>query len=985
MSKPALIEIGLGAAAAAAAVADFFTAGATSPLVAYLTSMSISMTVAGAAAGISSLLAPNMNGMSQGFSTPIGPWCYVYGTLKVGGTEIFRQSNNSGGVSNDKSLHRVYVLACHPCVAQAGAFQLRIDGKQVLVAPIGYESWHSYSPTQLWSAIASISRDVNGLVTFHLNTGIDGLDGTTNQIKDIADNTFNGNWILSQPNPADNTTFTFICGGSVTTSTGGSLTTCYADYKDKIYLEFLDGNHISSFPTLLGAGTDWSASDLCLGRTLAYVRMGYDETVFPSSIPNVAWVIQGKNNILDPRTGTRGFTNNAALCIADFLSLPVAHGGFGLTIGTDIPTAQLIAAANICDEAIPLAGGGTIPRYTCDASFSLSENRGSILQKMLSSCAGRISYQGGQYFIVPGVWTSPTLTLTDADIVGTFKFRPRFSIRDTCNAVKGVYVSPENNYQPGDFPPYMQDVEHGYTSDLYLAEDQGERIFRDISLPCTANSATAQRLAKIELMRTRFQLRGTIRCTMKAYQAVALDVISLTHPRYTWLNKYFEVLSSRFVMDQSGGGAPTLAVELDLAETDSSVYSWTIAEQLTAQGYAQPDNVGNSVCSPPDSVTVYSGYGETINGIVYPSTITKGADGSLRNSIYVSWREPNDANVMHGGHIEVQWQIAGASVWTALGKFDPSVACCFIPSVSEGVAYNVQVRAVKSAGVPSVWVIVGPEIVSDTYSTISYSGIPVAPPGTLSAQGLSDGTAQIQVSDFTPGIGGVLAAACTPSPSTLTGLNQSQVYWVYYVDPTFSGGTITPIATSQISDFLNKVGYLLIGSITTPSYVRRYKPSAFIEIGDDATTTPAAAYDQDINTAAILRGDWSSVFYDPGPPPLYNPDGEWVDSSSSGQCEWNSFPSSITSASATLTIVYAASLPGSNPSEVVCDLKVNIGGSLVSTLTISAAISKTTWTVTIPSGTDLSTIAVIGGVQVAAIGQGSIGSCQISVYDIFIQ
>jgi hypothetical protein len=32
---------------------------------------------------------------------------------------------------------------------------------------------------------------------------------------------------------------------------------------------------------------------------------------------------------------------------------------------------------------------------------------------------------------------------------------------------------------------------------------------------------------------------------------------------------------------------------------------------------------------------------------------------------------------------------------------------------------------------------------------------------------------------------------------------------------TFSGGAITPVATIHTSDFLGKLGYFLIGSITT--------------------------------------------------------------------------------------------------------------------------------------------------------------------------
>jgi hypothetical protein len=528
----AITEVSLGAAAIAA---PFVLPGLGITVSVALTHSLIaagaSMALSGAFEAVAAL-KNNQGGLAVGTTTPIGPWSYVYGTQKVGGIEIFRQSNSSQGTSNDKELHRVYVLACHPCVVDAEVFQLRIDGKQVLLESSG-AGFKSYTPTQVTQRITSMSRDVNGLVTFTIAAPIAGLNGTSIQITEASDNTFNGVWIVTQPNPGDNSTFTFVNGGApVSSVSGGQCWTLYADYQDKIYIEFLDGNHTATFVGLLASGTNWTATDLVLGRTLVYVRMGYSQQVFPSSIPNVSFVINGKNDIFDPRTGTRNFTNNAALCIADYLSMPAAKGGFGLTIGTDIPTAQLIAAANICDEEVALAGGGVIPRYTCDTAFQLNQGRGSILKQMLTSCAGRISYQGGQFSVFPGAYLSPTLALTDADIVGGFKFMPRLSIRDSANGVKGTYVSPENNYQQADFPPYVQDADHGYVSDPWLAEDNGERIFKEANFPCTVSSAAAQRLAKIELLRTRFQIRGTVRCSMKAYQAVALDIITLTHPRY---------------------------------------------------------------------------------------------------------------------------------------------------------------------------------------------------------------------------------------------------------------------------------------------------------------------------------------------------------------------------------------------------------------------------------------------------------------------
>jgi hypothetical protein len=703
----AVTEVAIGAAAIGAAI--LIPGGGIaigSLLISHAAAVGALVSIAGSEimAGLADALKSNQGGLAVGVTTPIGPWSYVYGTQKVGGVEIFRESNNAtgagGNTSNDKQLHRVYALSCHPCAL--GSWQLRIDGKQVLVQPSGSD-WVSYSPTQVQYNITSISR-TNGVVTMTLSGSMPvGTDGTTLQVRSVRDNSFNGTWTVIQPNPNDRTTFTFVCGGANTSSTGGNARTTYSDYKDKIRVSFLNGNHTSTFPTLLAAGTTWRASDLCLGRTLAYVQMGYDESVFPSSIPNVSFVIDGKNDIYDPRTQTRGFTKNAALCIADFLSLSPTLGGFGLQIGTDIPTAQLIAAANCCDEQVPLNAGGYTPRYTCNTFFQLNMTRGAILKNMLSSCAGRITYQGGQYSIVPGAWVAPTLQLTDGDLVGGIKWNPRFSVRDTCNAVKGTYVSPENAYQQADIPSYMQDVAHGYVSDAWLAEDGNERIFREANFPCTDSSAIAQRLAKIALMRTRFQGRGTIRCSLKAYQAVALDVIQITHPHYTWSSKCFEVLSSKFGVDKSGV-APLPYVDLDIAETDPSIYNWTPTEQLTPQGYMQPNNIGSRVCSPPEAVIAYSGSGGVVNGYTCPNTVTTRTDGTVANSIYVAWMTPNDANVVHGGHMEVQWQPSGASSWTSAGKFDPTITNCSIGGVSDGANYNVQVRAVNVAFVPSDWI-----------------------------------------------------------------------------------------------------------------------------------------------------------------------------------------------------------------------------------------------------------------------------------------
>ena len=124
--------------------------------------------------------------------------------------------------------------------------------------------------------------------------------------------------------------------------------------------------------------------------------------------------------------------------------------------------------------------------------------------KALTWINGLVDFQVANV-VDPGAGNS-ALVLQNA--AGAFQWKSKASARDLFNGVKGVYVSPSNNWQRSDFPPYAQDSKHGYSGpaqyfgDANLAQDGGDRRWLDIQLPFTISAATAQRLAKVELMRT---------------------------------------------------------------------------------------------------------------------------------------------------------------------------------------------------------------------------------------------------------------------------------------------------------------------------------------------------------------------------------------------------------------------------------------------------------------------------------------------------
>jgi hypothetical protein len=417
MSK-GVIEGVAGAAILAAGIAlDAVTAGAATPFEIALMTSGAGMLLS----GLGTLIGQQSRGVAEMSRNPIQPWNVIYGRTKVGGTTIYQEEV----ADNNRILLMADVLACHPCQEIE---QLWFNNKQVIGRPTGPFSdssnpsgfMQSYGITQAVLDITSISRQNNVVyVTFASNpVGVLGdFDGQTIWIRNTTDpaggDTFNGFWPVAQTGP---NSFTYICGGiqgagQATGDNGyGSIKTTWPNYEGRVVWGNYLGNQTEASGIIIGntAGY-WTSNCLVSGMTYAALKLTYDDGVF-NGLPSISFVVQGKNNIYDPRTGTYGYTTNAALCIADYLSNPT--WGFGARYGIEIPTAPLIAAANVCDEQVPLASGAAEARYTCNGTFDVSTKRGEVLQNLLTSCAGRLSYSGGQFVIQPGAWYGPTSTIS---------------------------------------------------------------------------------------------------------------------------------------------------------------------------------------------------------------------------------------------------------------------------------------------------------------------------------------------------------------------------------------------------------------------------------------------------------------------------------------------------------------------------------------------------------------------------------------------
>ncbi len=319
------------------------------------------------------------------------------------------------------------------------------------------------------------------------------------------------------------------------------------------------------------ASDKWTENHRLRGCAAIRLRLTYDQNAFPSGIPNITVDLEGKDDIWDPRTQTAVYSENPALCLADYMANPT--WGIGARIGEPdgIDEMSLVEAANICDETVPLAGGGSEPRYACNGVITLSEVPKTIIEGMLSSFAGRCAFSGGSWRIHAGAWRAPDVALTSDHVrEGGLTLATRVTMSSNFNGVRGQFVSPENDWQPDDFP--------AYASDVYLAEDGGEQKWRDISLPFTISAAMAQRLAKIELERARRQMTVRLSGKLSAWAATVGDMVTLSYARWGFAAKPFEVHGVSLDLTASGDGA-LLLPELVLRETSPLVYDWSASEQ----------------------------------------------------------------------------------------------------------------------------------------------------------------------------------------------------------------------------------------------------------------------------------------------------------------------------------------------------------------------------------------------------------------------
>ena len=447
-------------------------------------------------------------------------------------------------------------------------------------------------------------------------------------------------------------------------------------WNSKIRIQKFDGSQTSAPADLLAeselTGSDALTSDF-VGNGIAYlyVRYEYDGEVFASGVPLITAVVQGKK-VYDPRTSTIAYSNNAALCIRDFIT-----STYGLS-DSAIDDVSFSAAANESDENVALSDGGTEKRYTINGIVKASSPTGKVLGDMATACAGTLFWGSGYWKLKVGAYTAPVKTLTLDDLRGPINLQTRSSTRDSFNGVGGTFNNADGDFITADYPAIK--------SNVFKDEDGGDEMLLDLPLPFTTSASTAQRIAKMTLYRGREQMTISADFGLEAFNIEVGDIIAFDNDRYGFDGKEFEVIGWKFASDQEAGD---LRVTLTLQETSEAAFDWNAEES---------DIIGNNTNLPD------AGAGLAITNLTASGGGRTQGDGTFINSAILNWDDVSNA---FSAYYEVEWKALADSTYSSTTTVESAIE---VSPLVDGVEYIFRVRAVTAAGVYGL------------YSTVQFTG-----------------------------------------------------------------------------------------------------------------------------------------------------------------------------------------------------------------------------------------------------------------------
>lgn len=350
----------------------------------------------------------------------------------------------------------------------------------------------------------------------------------------------------------------------VTVDGSGKVTS--GPYANKVWLWFQRGleAETANATFVSECGGKWTSAHKGNGIAAIYMKAEMSDEVVQAGFCTPSAIIDGKDDIYDPRDETTKYTANGALVYYDWMQLAREEGGFGL-YPEEVPDDDYISAiANVCDETVDGEA-----RYQLDALIVTGAAPSEIRDAMVVNMAGSRTYAGGREIMRPGYWVPPSGTLHEDDLAGPITVSPWLTGDASANEVQGSYVSPEDNYQGAPVP--TQRIEAADVKQI------------SIDLGMVTSVKRAVRILRIMLGRAQCEKTVVWPMNIAGLKQKALDVVQLATSRYGLSNYAFVVSGWRF--------SPEWGVTFGLREENEDIYAdaaVTIPDAAAAIAKAEP-------------------------------------------------------------------------------------------------------------------------------------------------------------------------------------------------------------------------------------------------------------------------------------------------------------------------------------------------------------------------------------------------------------
>jgi hypothetical protein len=296
-------------------------------------------------------------------------------------------------------------------------------------------------------------------------------------------------------------------------------------------------------------GGKWTTDHKGNGVAAIYAKFQMTDAVIQAGMPNITAVIEGRDEVYDPRTGTTGYSRNAELIFYDFMGMPREEGGFG-AFPDEIPNAAWIGPeADSCDETV--SGN---PRYALDAYLTTGAAPSQVRDSFVVNCAGTYTFSSGKHLLRVGRWVPVTVNLSESDLAGPIQVTPFLPSDTAATQVSGTYIDPSNGYQGMPFTTWNRP---GALVDVTQLE---------LDLAHTTVRDQADRVAAIMGKRAACEKQVVWPMNIVGIGVAALNVVQLDSSRYGLSNYAWVVGNWQLTVGDSWGAV------LNLREENAEIY-----------------------------------------------------------------------------------------------------------------------------------------------------------------------------------------------------------------------------------------------------------------------------------------------------------------------------------------------------------------------------------------------------------------------------